>query len=190
MLSCPTALALLALVAAALAGCATTDAARSRPQALPESTPISTAPLPDLPAPPDSGPVHARSDVVVMRALGLVGVRYRYGGNQPDSGIDCSGLVRWAYRDVPGVALPRATTAMYALKLPRVEPAALVPADLVFFRIGRQVSHVGIYIGEGRFVHAPSRGGLVRVDRLDDRYWKPRFAGARRALGGSVDPLR
>ena len=124
-------------------------------------------------------------DVVVMRALGLVGVRYRYGGNQPETGLDCSGLVRWAYREVPGIELPRASTAMYALKLPRIEPAALAPGDLVFFRIGRHVSHVGIYIGDGRFVacaqpraHGPRRpprrplleaalrGGATRAIRL------------------------
>ena len=125
-----------------------------------------------------------------MRALGLVGARYRYGGNQPDSGLDCSGLVRWAYREVPGVALPRAAASMYAMGLPRIDAAGLAPADLVFFRIGRRVSHVGIYIGEGRFVHAPSRGGQVRVDRLDDRYWKPRFVGARRALADPGPALR
>lgn len=177
------ALVLLALVAAHLAGCATTGASRSEPRALPEPGAISAAPLPELPAPPDSGPLPAGSDLVVMRALGLVGVRYRYGGNQPESGLDCSGLVRWAYREVPGISLPRATRVMYGLELPRIEPAALAAGDLVFFRIGRQVSHVGIYVADGRFVHAPSRGGMVRVDRLDDPYWRPRFAGARRVLG-------
>lgn len=178
------AIVLLALVAAQLAGCATTGASRSEPRPLAEAGAISTAPLPELPAPPDSGPVLAAPEVVVMRALGLVGVRYRYGGNQPDTGLDCSGLVRWVYREVPGLALPRATTDMYAMSLPRIEPAALAPGDLVFFRIGRHVAHVGIYIGDGRFVHAPSRGRVVRVDRLDDRYWRPRYAGARRALPG------
>lgn len=175
---------MLVLVAAQVAGCATTGASRSEPQALAEAGAISTTPLPELPAPPDSGPQVASADVVVMRALGLVGVRYRYGGDQPETGLDCSGLVRWAYREVPGLELPRASTAMYAMKLPRIEPAALAPGDLVFFRIGRHVSHVGIYVGDRRFVHAPSRGRKVRVDRLDDRYWKPRYAGARRALAG------
>ena len=179
------ALVLIALVATHLGGCATTGASRSEPRALAEPGAISTAPLPELPAPPDSGPALASPDVVVMRALGLVGVRYRYGGNQPETGLDCSGLVRWAYREVPGVELPRASTAMYAMKWPRIETAALAPGDLVFFHIGRHVSHVGIYVADGRFVHAPSRGRMVRVDRLDDRYWKPRFAGARRVLGES-----
>lgn len=177
-------LLLAALVAALHGGCASTGGMRSEPHPLSESGPVSTTPLPALPAPPDSGPAAGTTDVVVMRALGLVGVRYRYGGDRPDTGLDCSGLVRWAYREVPGIALPRASTAMYSMDLPRIERDQLAPGDLVFFRIGRQVSHVGIYIGDGRFVHAPSRGHGVRVDRIDDRYWKPRYAGARRALKG------
>jgi cell wall-associated NlpC family hydrolase len=72
---------------------------------------------------------------------------------------------------------------MSLMAAPAVDPGSLVAGDLVFFRIdGRRVSHVGIYVGEGRFVHAPSRGGKVRVDRLDDRYWSRRYAGARRVL--------
>lgn len=184
MLPGPPARPLLLLCTMLLAGCASTGGSRSQPQPVPDTAPIVTAPLPELPAPPDSGPAAGNADIVVMRALGLVGVRYRYGGTRPDTGLDCSGLVRWAYREVPGIELPRASGAMYAMGLPAVPRDALAPGDLVFFRIGRGVSHVGIYIGEGRFVHAPSRGRMVRVDRLDDRYWKPRFAGARRALAG------
>jgi cell wall-associated NlpC family hydrolase len=175
---------LAALVAGLSGGCASTGGQRSEPRPLPDSGPVSTAALPELPAPPDSGPAVGATDVVVMRALGLIGVRYRYGGDRPDTGLDCSGLVRWAYREVPGLDLPRASAAMYALQLPRIDRGQLAPGDLVFFRIGRHVSHVGIYIGGGRFVHAPSHGRMVRVDRLDDRYWKPRYAGARRALPG------
>jgi cell wall-associated NlpC family hydrolase len=118
-----------------------------------------------------------------MRALAQLGVRYRFGGNSPETGFDCSGFVRWVFRDHDTLALPRSSHDMARFDAPSVDPAALAPGDLVFFRIrGNRVSHVGIYIGDGRFVHAPSRGGAVRVDRLDDRYWKRRWAGAKRVL--------
>jgi len=121
---------------------------------------------------------------IAVRALAELGVRYRFGGNTPETGFDCSGFVRWVFRDHEAIALPRASHDMARLPAPSVDPAELAPGDLVFFRIrGNRVSHVGIYIGDGRFVHAPSRGGKVRVDQLDDRYWKRRWAGAKRVLG-------
>jgi cell wall-associated NlpC family hydrolase len=115
--------------------------------------------------------------------MAYLGVPYRFGGDTPDSGFDCSGFVRWVYREQPKVELPRASQEMARFAAPSVEPQALRAGDLVFFRIrGSRISHVGIYIGDERFVHAPSRGGRVRIDRLDDRYWQRRFAGAKRVL--------
>ncbi|MFC4728728.1 C40 family peptidase [Coralloluteibacterium thermophilus] len=127
-------------------------------------------------------PVSPRANDVLMRALGLVGTPYRYGGNTPEGGFDCSGLVVYVYRDAVGVALPRTSQAMHELDAPRIRVADIAAGDLVFFGSGRQASHVGIYVGEGRFVHAPNSGGTVRMDRLDGHWWRENFLGARRVL--------
>ncbi|MBS7456460.1 C40 family peptidase [Coralloluteibacterium stylophorae] len=127
-------------------------------------------------------PVSPRANDVLMRALGLVGTPYRYGGNTPDSGFDCSGLVVYVYRDVADLALPRTSRAMNELDAPRIRLGQIAPGDLVFFGSGRSASHVGIYVGEGRFVHAPNSGGTVRMDSLDGYWWKENYLGARRVL--------
>jgi cell wall-associated NlpC family hydrolase len=124
----------------------------------------------------------ARANDVLFRALGLVGTPYRYGGNTPEGGFDCSGLVGYVFRDAAGVQLPRASHQIAALDAPRVSGARLAPGDLVFFGRGRDVNHVGIYVGEGRFVHAPNAGGTVRLDALDGPYWKEHYLYARRLL--------
>lgn len=141
------------------------------------------SPMPD--ALPDAGPPPAAEDVLV-RALGLVGTPYRWGGNTPDSGFDCSGLIGYVYREAAGLRLPRSTREMLAMRAPGVRPGALRSGDLVFFATdgSGRVSHAGIYVGEGRFVHAPSNGGTVRLDRLADGYWQGRYLGARRVLSG------
>ena len=127
----------------------------------------------------DSG---AANDVL-MRALGLVGTPYRYGGNSPAGGFDCSGLVQFVYLDSAGLRLPRSTRELVAMQAPKVDRDALRPGDLVFFNPGGgKASHIGIYVGEGRFVHAPSSGGTVRLDQLDADYWRRAYAGARRVL--------
>lgn len=123
----------------------------------------------------------ARANDVLFRALGLVGTPYRYGGNTPQGGFDCSGLVGYVYRDAAGVELPRSSREIAAIKAPKVSLRQLASGDLVFFGRG-EVDHVGIYVGEGRFVHAPNRGGTVRLDRLDGPYWKDTFLHARRVL--------
>ena len=139
-----------------------------------------------------SSPASARTDDVLLRALGLVGTPYRYGGNTPESGFDCSGLIGYVYRESAGIALPRSTRELKAMRAPGVEPGAWQSGDLVFFATngGRTVSHAGIYVGEGRFVHAPSSGGTVRLDRLDDRYWHKAYLGAKRVItpGLAVNP--
>jgi cell wall-associated NlpC family hydrolase len=123
-----------------------------------------------------------RANAVLMRAIGLVGTPYRYGGNTPDSGFDCSGLVNYVYRDVLDLRLPRTSRELAGWQGPRIQPDRLAAADLVFFGSGGSVSHVGIYVGKGRFVHAPSTGGTVRLDYLDGPYWRDHYSGARRVL--------
>jgi len=118
-----------------------------------------------------------------MRAISLVGTPYRYGGNSPEGGFDCSGLVQFVFRDSAGLRLPRSTRELVAMQARRVDRDDLRPGDLVFFNPGGgDASHIGIYVGEGRFVHAPSSGGTVRLDRLDAEYWHRHWAGARRIL--------
>ncbi len=123
-----------------------------------------------------------RANAVLMRAISLVGTPYRYGGNTPESGFDCSGLVNYVYRDMLDLRLPRTSRELAAVQGPRIAPAQLASGDLVFFGSGDQVSHVGIYVGEGRFVHAPNAGGTVRLDRLDGSWWRDHYSGARRLL--------
>ena len=122
------------------------------------------------------------ANAVTIRAIGLVGTPYRYGGNTPDGGFDCSGLVNYVYRDMLDLQLPRTSRELAAYQGPRIEPQKLATADLVFFGSGGSVSHVGIYVGEGRFVHAPSTGGTVRLDHLDGAYWRRNYSGAKRIL--------
>ena len=128
------------------------------------------------PADPDA------ANAVLMRAISLVGTPYRYGGNTPDAGFDCSGLVNYVYRDMLDLRLPRTSRDLAAVQGPRLAPERLAPADLVFFGGHDNVSHVGIYVGEGRFVHAPSSGGTVRLDHLDGPYWRDHYSGAKRVL--------
>ena len=117
-----------------------------------------------------------------MRAISLVGTPYRYGGNTPEGGFDCSGLVAYVFRDVLDLRLPRSSRELAVVQGPPIAPDRLESADLVFFGTQQAVSHVGIYVGEGRFVHAPSSGGTVRLDALDGAYWRDHYSGARRVL--------
>jgi len=121
---------------------------------------------------------------VVNRALQHIGVPYRFGGSNPKSGFDCSGLVNHVYRETLGVALPRTSRQLASVGTP-VAATDLRPGDLVFFNTrGAANSHVGIYLGDGRFVHAPRARTLVRIDRLDNPGYVNIFEGARR-----LDPL-
>ncbi len=126
---------------------------------------------------------------VVLRALGLLGVNYRWGGNTPDDGLDCSGLVRHVFREAIGLVLPRRAEEMGRTGS-QIAPHQLKPGDLVFFNtLRRTFSHVGIYIGNNQFVHAPSTGGVVRVDSMDAQYWLNRFDGARRLVPAEDETL-
>jgi len=116
-------------------------------------------------------------------ALDLIGIRYNWGGNTPQTGLDCSGLVRYVFQQVTGVTLPRTAKDMSRLGT-EVAVADLQPGDLVFFNTRRfAFSHVGIYLGDNQFVHAPRRGREVEVATLDSSFWKRRFDGARRMAG-------
>lgn len=131
---------------------------------------------------------NVRSDIVV-RALTLIDTPYRYGGSTPE-GFDCSGLVRYVYQAVAGRQLPRRSEDMGKFG-ESISRSQLEPGDLVFFNtLARAYSHVAIYIGEGRFLHAPTRGGRVRIEGLDDRYWRGRFDGARRLIDADAKTPR
>lgn len=134
----------------------------------------------DEAAPSFFGRYAAGAQELVLRALSFVGVNYRRGGESPESGFDCSGLVRHVFRESLGLSLPRTSRDISRVgeTIPRDE---LQPGDLVFFNtLRRGFSHVGIYLGEHRFVHAPATGGEVRVEDMRQSYWTKRFNGARR----------
>ena len=116
---------------------------------------------------------------IAIHALGLVGTPYRYGGNTPDSGFDCSGLIGYVYRNQVGTPPPRTVAQLNTWGYP-IDGSELRAGDLVVFGTGRQPSHAGIYVGEGRFVHAPSTGGTVRMDHLQSRHWARQNAAFRR----------
>ena len=123
-----------------------------------------------------------RAADLVLNAMGSLGVPYRLGGTSAETGFDCSGFVRAMFQQTVGLMLPR-TAAEQAAATNRIDKADLKPGDLVFFNtLRRRNSHVGIYVGERRFVHAPSTGGTVRLDRLDGPYWRDHYSGAKRVL--------
>ncbi len=124
-----------------------------------------------------------RVQTMLKRALALLGTPYRWGGTSPDGGFDCSGLVGYVFRTALGIELPRVSRDM-ANDGEQVERTALTAGDLVFFsRRGNLVDHVGIYLGNGQFVHAPRTGKDVMVSDLDRGYWSGKFLQARRVAG-------
>jgi len=125
---------------------------------------------------------------ISIQAMSLVGIPYRWGGNTPDSGFDCSGLVRYVVARAASVNLPR-TTADMSGRGESIEPDEIAAGDLIFFNTtGRPHSHVGIYVGKLRFVNAPSTGGTVRLDYLTNPYWAKRFDGIRRVAPPAASP--
>jgi cell wall-associated NlpC family hydrolase len=123
-------------------------------------------------------------DTLIGMAMELRNTRYVRGGHDPSTGFDCSGFVRYVFEHAIGLQLPTNSASQYMIGH-TVARSDMQPGDLVFFRTaGRhgkgRVSHVGIYLSEGRFIHSPRRGESVRVDNLADSYWAQRFAGARR----------
>lgn len=145
-----------------------------------------------LPLPSESigspQPLDLRADDLLLRAMGLIGTRYRYGGTNPRTGFDCSGFTSWVFLEATGIGLPRTAHDQFSAAGNPVPRETLRAGDLVFFKqSGRRIDHVGIYVGEGRFIHSPSRGGRVRIDALALPHWQRSFQGARRVLGQAAD---
>ena len=121
-----------------------------------------------------------RASDLVVNAMGFLGVPYKRGGNTAETGFDCSGFVRAMYEQTIGLVLPRRADQQ-AAATQNIDKADLKPGDLVFFNtLKRTFSHVGIYVGEGRFIHSPKPGAEVRVESMKLDYWASRFDGARR----------
>jgi cell wall-associated NlpC family hydrolase len=128
-----------------------------------------------------------KASELVMQAMGLLGVPYKRGGTSEEKGFDCSGFVRHMYEKSVGLVLPRRAEEQ-AKVTEEISRSELKPGDLVFFNtLKRTFSHVGIYVGDGKFIHAPRPGKAVRVDDMREAYWQQRFNGARRV---QVDKLQ
>lgn len=146
------------------------------------STVSPVAPVASVETPAARTPAPARTErsEALLQALLAIGVDYRNGGKSPETGFDCSGLVAHVFLEAWGVRLPRNTKAQSQAGVP-VSLAELQAGDLVFYdTLKRPYSHVGIYLGDGRFVHAPKTGAQVRIESLKSAYWSQRFNGARR----------
>ncbi len=145
---------------------------------------------PPTPALEIEGETNSPITEMLMTAISLLGVNYKFGGSTPDSGFDCSGFVRHLFATTLLIDLPRSSMAMAkAHRGITIKRDALKPGDLVFYNTRkRPYSHVGIYIGEDRFIHAPSRGKSVEIVDMGDRYWKKRFNGARRLIESPIAP--
>lgn len=125
-----------------------------------------------------SWPDHSQE--LVFHALAFIGVKYRYGGVSPDTGWDCSGYVYHVFREAAGVILPRDAASMSGKGQP-ISRRELQPGDLVFFNtLKRAFSHVGIYLGDNRFIHAPASGKAVQISNMASEYWARRYDGGRR----------
>ena len=127
---------------------------------------------------------HSSKDkyIVVKTAKNMLGVKYRYGGSSPRQGFDCSGLVQYSYK-AAGIHVPRTTRQLYkSVRL--ISRRYLKAGDLVFYKtsVSRAVSHVGIYLGNNKFIHAPSSGKRVKISSMLEQYWRKRFTGAGRFL--------
>jgi len=167
-----------------LVGCGTTPQTPARAgDARPVAATGAVQPATPANAPPVPPTVADERDTdMLFHALMAAGVDYRRGGRSHQRGFDCSGLVAHVYREAYGLALPHNSKAQSELGL-AVDRFDLLPGDLVFFNtLGSRFSHVGIYVGEGRFIHAPKEGAVVRTESLQARYWAARYDGARRIV--------
>ncbi len=131
--------------------------------------------------------VATRASELVVTAMGFLGVPYRRGGNSGETGFDCSGFVKAMYEQTLGLVLPRRANEQ-AAATQHIDRTDLQPGDLVFFNTMRRTfSHVGIYVGEGKFIHSPKPGAQVRVEDMGMAYWSRRFDGARRVVAEPAD---
>lgn len=140
-------------------------------------------------AAPPQGTQHGQAGLAVADyAETLLGLPYRPGGTTPERGFDCSGFVQHVFKEVARINLPRRARDM-ASRGRKVALAHLKPGDLVFYNtLGTRYSHVGVYVGEGRFAHAPRSGGAVQIVEMNSRYWTQRFSGATRPLEPARPP--
>lgn len=121
-----------------------------------------------------------RASELALQAMGMLGIRYKYGGSTPENGLDCSGLVQHIFKEAWGKDLPRTSVEISRVG-EHIDKKDLQPGDLVFYNtLKRGFSHVGIYLGDRKFIHSPSAGGQVRIESMDVAYWKKRFNGGRR----------
>ena len=122
----------------------------------------------------------ARTQEILINAISLTGVKYKYGGTSPDTGFDCSGFVRYVFSQAANLTLPPTARAISQIGK-SVQKNELQPGDLVFFNTLKSAfSHVGIYVGDNKFIHSPRAGGTVRVENMQNSYWAKRFNGAQR----------
>ncbi|MGB6105098.1 MAG: C40 family peptidase [Pusillimonas sp.] len=134
-------------------------------------------------------PAPKNTTALASTALSVLGIKYRYGGETPDTGFDCSGLVIYAAEKSLGLKLPRRSADLARLGT-SVKRNELKKGDLVFFNTrGHRFSHVGIYLGDRKFVHAPRTGSVVRIESMDIAYWQKRYNGARRLAINTADVL-
>lgn len=143
--------------------------------------------------------VASNTSDLISTAMGMIGIPYRFGGTNAETGFDCSGFVRAIYQEAVGHVLPR-NAREQAKATQKIDKKDLKPGDLVFFNTMRRAfSHVGIYVGNGQFIHAPRRGKSVRVESMNSKYWSKRFNGARRvgvalsqpqAINTSISPIQ
>jgi len=172
-------------VVSLLAACSSVPPQSSRSPGMTITTPRAYRPPSNFPNFVDHS---IGQEEISIQAMSLVGVPYRWGGNTPDSGFDCSGLVRYVVGRAADVNLPR-TTADMSGRGESIDPDQIAPGDLIFFNTtGRPHSHVGIYVGKLRFVNAPSTGGTVRLDYVTNPYWAKRFDGIRRVAPPRTAP--
>lgn len=124
--------------------------------------------------------VRSGTSKLIVQAMGFLGINYKYGGASPDTGFDCSGFVTHVFKEAAGVILPHNAYRM-SLSSKKISTQQLQPGDLVFYNTLKQAfSHVGIYVGDDKFIHAPSNGKAVEIADMKDGYWAKRFQGARR----------
>ena len=128
-----------------------------------------------------------KASELVVHAMGFLGVPYQRGGSTVETGFDCSGFVKAIFEQTIGMVLPR-RAEQQAADTQRIDKKELVPGDLVFFNtMHRAFSHVGIYVGDGKFIHSPKPGAEVRIESMGAAYWNRRFDGARRVGNGSEE---
>lgn len=125
-------------------------------------------------------------DKIVKESVNYLGIPYKYGGDNPIEGFDCSGFVKYIYQKVAKLEVPRTTTSQLKIGKP-IKMTNIQKGDLIFFGINsKYVNHVGIYIGDNQFIHAPSTGSTVRVEKVTSSYWSKKIRGVRRPLNNQI----